>query len=257
MRRILTELYKLKRVWSLQWLTIAYFMFVSFFIYQKIVNHGSGVFDANLSTPMDVSSLALIFFCAVNYCWSIPIGSHLAAAEFGYGTWSISLNADRRGKVIGAKIATICCLCFVMVAMLVGLGATLALVGRRTALVGFSLPIFMGQISITAVSAIYCALLGFAIAFISKSVAAGNILGLGWIILNSMFYTRLAKGRYLTFDWYQSGLIGPLFKNLNRSPDLHIVSGNAFPWFVNILILLAFFTLITLLLTLINHHRDF
>lgn len=257
MRLLVVELYKLKRVWSLRLLTFTYFILFLIFYYQKIINKHSGVYDTRLKSPFGLCSFFFLLFCALNCCWSVPFGSHLGAAEFKYNTWPGDLSVGRRKAIVGAKIMALFTLCLLMVTALTVLGIALTLPDYRHTGAGFPFPVFIGQFAVATVSAFYNALFGFTVAFILKNVAAGNIIGLGWIVLGPIFLSRLTWGKYLTFAYYQSALVKPLFAHLNNGAGIQIASGNALPWFVNLPILAGFFIILLIPLAHVTSYRDF
>ena len=256
MTPISVEFNKLKRVHGLLMLTIVFFCLLLMLLYQKVINKHSGVYDANLMNRSNLCSFFFFVFCAFNYIWSIPFGSHLAAAEFTYNTWPINLRSSRYRMVVRSKIMVLLVTCGIMVALLAILGVVLTLPMQRVSSIAPSFWKLMVQSGLAVISSFFYTLVGFLLAFVFKSVSIGNLLGLGWVVSNQFLQTSLPWLKYISFDWYQSALVKHVFANLNHTSGLQLMSDNRFAHYLIISSMVVTYCIIFTVIQLIIKFRD-
>jgi len=256
MTPISIEFNKLKRVHGLLMLTIVFFCLLLMLLYQKVINKHSGVYDANLMNRSNLCSFFFFVFCAFNYIWSIPFGSHLAAAEFTYNTWPINLCSHRYRVIVRSKIMVLLATCVIMVALLAILGVVLTLPMQRVSSIAPSFWKLMVQSGLAVISSFFYTLVGFLLAFVFKSVSIGNLLGLGWVVSNKFLQTSLPWLKYISFDWYQSALGKHMFSNLNNISGLQLISDNQLAHYLIICSIVITYCVIFTVIQLIIKFRD-
>lgn len=231
------ELIKLMKT-KFIYISFIFYLVVAFYlVIQKVVNENSGVFDASLSHPYQITSLLLLVMILFSNILGLIIGTYFGASEYQFKTWSLLLNKYSVNQIIHSKFVAIFLTTISLHIIVIGLGFSFGFIFAGTSGESFGFAQLLLQIAISMVTLLVTAIFGFFIAFIVKSVSLGNMIGL-FILLISLFYGGVLPFiNYLSPQWYLTPIYGEFFGNLNNSPGLQIGGGNGIPLYMNISIL--------------------